>query len=562
MSSVIGEGTFGCVLKPSLTCSNKTVDYTGKVSKVMTTRDANDELKEFSKVNTIDTLENYHLGTPTICEIRDVEPNKDSIKKCGIGQEVLQNMDKYSLLVMKDGGGNLKDLATYFRVLNRSHVSQYELFLIESHRLIMAIRHFLQNNIIHNDLKPHNIVYNRVTNRANLIDFGLLSNKNDIIRESIDNTYYLSKLWWNYPIEQEYYMLVKYKNIFAKSNLDRGKIMMDLLKDDHIKTLFLFIIGPKDYKFKFLMACKNFYAYYFDFGKDTVEENHQAFLEKSLNTTDIYGLGISFMYVLNHSVNMINNKMYQQLFDIYYKMIHPNLHERYQIDELLRDYEEFLETSGILKKHKLVFEDHVLKPVTRSRAKTVKKMEVIDKQIKKIAKKPIKMDEKIKEIMDADITDVKKIKCGEQNKDLNPKTGRCVEKCKDGYVRDANFKCVSEKRRKSAAVAAAVAAAIKVVPPPQVNKCESQNKDLNPKTGRCVAKCKDGYVRDAKFKCVTLRKKLAAAAPPPPPTNKCQAQNKDLNPKTGRCVTKCKNGYVRDANFKCVSQRRKTLKKN
>jgi hypothetical protein len=28
------------------------------------------------------------------------------------------------------------------------------------------------------------------------------------------------------------------------------------------------------------------------------------------------------------------------------------------------------------------------------------------------------------------------------NKEINPRTRRCVAKCKDKYVRDANFKCI------------------------------------------------------------------------------------------------------------------------
>ena len=39
----------------------------------------------------------------------------------------------------------------------------------------------------------------------------------------------------------------------------------------------------------------------------------------------------------------------------------------------------------------------------------------------------------------------KKKECGE-NKELNPKTNRCVNKCKSGYVRDADFKCKKNKK--------------------------------------------------------------------------------------------------------------------
>ena len=76
--------------------------------------------------------------------------------------------------------------------------------------------------------------------------------------------------------------------------------------------------------------------------------------------------------------------------------------------------------------------------------------------------------------------------CEQSGKERNPKTGRCVKKCKDGYVRNANFNCT------------------------QLKLCP-ENKEINPKTRRCVAKCKDGYVRNADFRCT---KKVARAAAP------------------------------------------------
>jgi hypothetical protein len=32
-SKVIGEGSYGCVMKPSLPCKNKTISYKNKISK-------------------------------------------------------------------------------------------------------------------------------------------------------------------------------------------------------------------------------------------------------------------------------------------------------------------------------------------------------------------------------------------------------------------------------------------------------------------------------------------------------------------------------------------------
>jgi hypothetical protein len=82
-----------------------------------------------------------------------------------------------------------------------------------------------------------------------------------------------------------------------------------------------------------------------------------------------------------------------------------------------------------------------------------------------------------------------------------------------------------------------------------------EDKERNPKTGRCVAKCKPGYTRDADFKCIKIRQprividKATVACP----------EGKERNPKTRRCVAKCKPGYMRDGEFKCVKNRTQKL---
>ena len=68
-SKVVGEGTFGCVLKPSLKCNtNKTIDYKDRVSKLMFDYDARNELKEYAYLSKIKGLEDYALIAPIYCK--------------------------------------------------------------------------------------------------------------------------------------------------------------------------------------------------------------------------------------------------------------------------------------------------------------------------------------------------------------------------------------------------------------------------------------------------------------------------------------------------------------
>ena len=71
-------------------------------------------------------------------------------------------------------------------------------------------------------------------------------------------------------------------------------------------------------------------------------------------------------------------------------------------------------------------------------------------------------------------------------KELNPNTNRCVNKCNPGFTRDEKFKCKKQTQK--------------------VKKCPPE-KEINPNTNRCVNKCKPGFTRDENFKCKKQTKK-------------------------------------------------------
>ena len=55
-NKIVGQGTYGCVIKPALKCDNsekkiKDKHYNNKVSKIMFDRHAKDELKELKYIS-------------------------------------------------------------------------------------------------------------------------------------------------------------------------------------------------------------------------------------------------------------------------------------------------------------------------------------------------------------------------------------------------------------------------------------------------------------------------------------------------------------------------------
>jgi serine/threonine protein kinase len=185
---IVGEGAYGCVHKPSIHCKTPPrpgFDYTNYVSKIMKTKNAKQELDEFLIIKKIDPNNEYHLGSPILCNPNISEKNvQTSIDKCKYIKltDIKSNPDKYSLLLLKFGGLDLKALCNNYLVkyLKKNTQKRTDNFWIEVHHLIKGIKFFKENGIVHNDIKPQNILFNS-KGKMKYIDFGLMRRKTDII---------------------------------------------------------------------------------------------------------------------------------------------------------------------------------------------------------------------------------------------------------------------------------------------------------------------------------------------------------------------------------------------
>ena len=115
-SKVVGEGTYGCVLKPPLKCVTNTktkhLDYNDKVSKIMVDRDAKNEEKEYNNINNIKGLDKYAITAPIYCKPLENTDFDDSVKNCTnerVQRAFRKKNHSLSMLLLQDGGINIKD---------------------------------------------------------------------------------------------------------------------------------------------------------------------------------------------------------------------------------------------------------------------------------------------------------------------------------------------------------------------------------------------------------------------------------------------------------------------
>ena len=436
---VIGKGAYGCVHKPGLRCKNNTVkSYKNKISKFMFAKHAKTEMNEYKKIQNADPKHKLYLGKPVKCSPNNDSDNAVAIHKCGFGS---WNSKTHSLLVMQDGGENLSDFAMRFtrNPQTPENKKKMELFWIEAQRILYGLTVFLQNDIVHHDLKAQNIVYNEEKNRINFIDFGLMTSKQKILEECKQSKYHLAIPHWSFPFELQ---LMNKRDFNRVANYNRNlkkeyvaNVVQEIM-NGNVKYFFSELFGNfsksiQDVKISFAMM------YFKDFVLDDFKD-YDYILNKSINTIDIYGAGIGLTKVLSNTSQFIDPSLANDFNEFFETMITNHLPSRVEPLEALHQYEAILEKHGLLTKYKKHFENHILQDKVEKKTK-------LDKKIDKIKKIDLKMTPEDQANLYLAPTD----KVCPEGKELNPLTNRCVNICKDDEMRNEKFRCVKNKTRKN-----------------------------------------------------------------------------------------------------------------
>ena len=539
---IIGEGSYGCVLKPSIPCKDSVpanFDYSDYVSKFMESDEAKDELNEFAIVGKADTKNEFHLGAPIMCnpDINNPDVIRDVRKCSNLNKKLLlSNPEKFSLLLIKDGGVNLDTFFAGSMLINylSKNKDGKDIILIEIHRLLRGLMFFQQNGLVHNDIKPSNILFDEKNGEMKYIDFGLMINKSLLEKTSRENTNYSSDYHWSRPIE------CKFMN---KKNYDAYKNFNITKRNEFITAAIEAIVLDKPESKKKIGLKSNYFNSLFSYldpmekipsgltrmgyVKIAIESFRQAVDKRDYNTNldaiidsiDVYAVGFTCVFIINKlkKYNFINLDEYNQLFAFFSKMCSFNMLNRPSDASLItEEYQNILISLGVTTRLKITFDKTNV-------VKTDNQPKIITEVQKKSNNTPINISKNFKK--KANEEEAPKL-CPD-SKEMNPKTKRCVAKCKEGYARNLDtFKCNKIKTQKVKSV--------------NVKTCPD-SKEMNPKTKRCVTKCKEGYARNLDtFKCNKIKTQKVKTV-----KVKTCPESKDMNPFTNRCISKCKDGYER-----------------
>ena len=443
----------------------------------MLTKDANTELMEYDIISALDKKEVYHLGKPIHCKVDPNPANMSAIRRCKKGSEYLKNPDVLSLLIMNDGGENVEQFSERFNTQGSQELAEH--FWIDFYNVLLAVDLFDKKGIVHHDMKPQNIMYNATTREMKIIDFGLMTTADKIKNSAENSKYPFPIIHWSFPFELFLYNKKTY-DTFTSHTKPRAEFFKNLINKFHsssttdndannIKTFFNYmrVDGYSDSYNNDII--KKYWKDFYFFLVNLNAFSHEDFIKMSHSTIDIYGAGIAVASAFSATNKYLDVAFSSRIADFMYAATHPVVAYRLTPKNAVAEYKSMLESSGLLSKYGISLD-------------TEKLPESVHKGIDSIQLDDIALNR-----TQIDVIVNKPMTGCPIHMEMNPKTGRCNKRCKDGYIRNADFKCVSSGARVNAKI------------------CPS-GKEMNPKTRRCNNVCKNGYERDSSFKCVPISK--------------------------------------------------------
>jgi len=490
----------------------------------MKTKRAEEELAEFVKFHRYDPKDEYHLGTPIMCkpDLNEAGVMAD-IEKCKkLSPDVKAKPADYDLLVMKYGGPDLKIFckSKINQFLKTNKEEKSDKFWLEVHHLLKGLQFFRDSGIVHNDLKPQNILYDTKTNKLMFIDFGLMQTKKELIRTSKNNTNNQAVFHWSYPLDSgfmDYNAYSKYKRGLTNGyrKLVKDELIGMLVSDAKKNTTKLPLKRPEAFELFFSyinltgkdMTTDAKYAFiesFFDGLDEMVTLEYDDYLDDAIDSIDVYGLGFTLQYILNcfKRHNAVSQDFFNYASSLFFKMYDPNPDDReLNIYELLDEYESILLGTGVLTRLNKRFNDNELVDSAPMPSPIMRKAK---KEHGSVSSKPLSAELESIAYMDAEpVTKAN----ATTNVMLRPSAKVTLKPTTTAKVTlkpsaKVTLKPTAKVTLKPTATTAAKPTA-KVCPP---------GKELNPKTGRCIKKCGPGETRNAQGRCVKKTRRYKSSS--------------------------------------------------
>lgn len=388
----LGEGGYGCVVKPAIPCLNKKVSP-NEISKIIHVRDSKEYLKELDinyKLLKSDPKQKYFVLSKQECildihkalsrfpkdfietkfydkkgkEYSIIDPKSKKISKNNIKQSLckIDKTRKPRNIIMDYGGEDLIDVIYRAYSHNFNLCKKYALYIFKN--ILKGIKIMHENKVAHRDIKPENLIFLAVKRRhkktgklievplVRIIDFGLAQDVSKLNSHIINDETVSRRGTTGYkPVDID---ILRYLAVYSKMyDIDEPvvkektvDVALTVFSDESLSTVYYitkkdmetdidYIKDDAQQQRKKLVLATNDAKALFDKYKNEVKtgllpEKYFSDIDGYIYKSDIFALGVTIQRIAN-KLEIIDNK----LFDLIHKMTKFDPNDRPNINQCL-----------------------------------------------------------------------------------------------------------------------------------------------------------------------------------------------------------------------------------
>jgi len=324
---LLNQGAYGCIYHPGINCrgGKENLTFVTKIQVNERTIENEKKISDFIR----DNIKGYvRFFAPIVkqCPVKIAKKYNTEIKQCDFfknkTEKELATTTFVSNKVRFVGNKNLLKHIIYIQSPAETLKT-----ILESYRYILkGIAKLASNQIVHNDLKHNNIMFDEKSDHPIIIDFGLSFRVSELTTENIKTAFFLldTYSYWSIDIIIINYIVHKIGMENAASTKITLRNLEEILtvfiygsehKEKIVNDIFNNNLVNKDETLKTYM--KNYKSYFKTMENETWMHLYERTIE-NYHTWDNYSIAVIYLFIIN-DIQLQNPLLYKTLETTYKK---------------------------------------------------------------------------------------------------------------------------------------------------------------------------------------------------------------------------------------------------
>lgn len=296
MTSLLSQGSYGCVFYPGINCEGKKYSSKNYVTKLQRKGySSQNEANIGKKIRQLGDYQLFFVPVLTTCPIKLSSIKTKALEECKV---VYDKESDYVLMRL----GYIESVPFFAYITNTSDKKQF-LFsntISSFMHLLNGIQKLNDLNIVQFDLKPTNILYNANNNLPLIIDFGISLDMNKYKLSEIRNYFYTYvPQYYIWPYDVHIICLIANKYVGTSDTITENDILM--LTNSYVDFNKALEIFSEEFREKFKKKCLKYGNQFV--GKSIDWTLKELIVDKNYKTWDNYALCILYLRFISYLFN-------------------------------------------------------------------------------------------------------------------------------------------------------------------------------------------------------------------------------------------------------------------